>query len=61
MKKEFEIPEGCKKVIIEKKVIRDYLEEASYRRALAQYLAILAGQIEVEGVALPLADGPLVQ
>ena len=41
--------------------IRAYLEEASYRRALAQYLAILAGQIEVEGVALPLADGPLVQ
>lgn len=41
--------------------IRSYLEEASYRRALAQYLSILAGQTDVEGVDLPMADGPLVQ
>lgn len=41
--------------------IRAYLEEASYRRALAQFIAILAGQIEIEGVDLPMADGPLVQ
>lgn len=41
--------------------IRDYLEEASYRRAVAQYLAILAGRTAIEGVHLPVADGPLVQ
>ncbi|QKG72173.1 peptidylprolyl isomerase [Erythrobacter mangrovi] len=41
--------------------IRTYLEEASYRRAVAQYLSILAGRIEIEGVELPVAQGPLVQ
>lgn len=41
--------------------IRNYLEEASYRKAMAQYLSILASQVTVEGVALPIADGPLVQ
>jgi peptidyl-prolyl cis-trans isomerase C len=41
--------------------IRDYLEEASYRKAVAQYLSILASQTTIEGVALPVADGPLVQ
>lgn len=41
--------------------IRAYLEEASYRRALAQFLSILAGRCEIEGVELPIADGPLVQ
>ena len=41
--------------------IRAYLEEATYRRGLAQYLAILASRTEIEGVALPIADGPLVQ
>lgn len=41
--------------------IRDYLEEASYRKAVAQYLSILASQAEIEGVSLPVADGPLVQ
>lgn len=41
--------------------IRAYLEEASYRRAVAQYLAILAGETTVEGVDFPLAEGPLVQ
>ncbi len=41
--------------------IRDYLEEASYRRAVAQYLSILAGRTDIEGIDLPLADGPLVQ
>lgn len=38
-----------------------YLEEASWRRAVSQYLAILATQTRVEGVALAGADGPLVQ
>ncbi|BBE36129.1 peptidylprolyl isomerase [Sphingosinicella microcystinivorans] len=41
--------------------IRDYLEEASARRATAQYLAILASETPVEGVTLPIAEGPLVQ
>jgi peptidyl-prolyl cis-trans isomerase C len=41
--------------------IRDYLEEASARRATAQYLSILASETSVEGVALPIAEGPLVQ
>jgi len=41
--------------------IRAYLEEATYRRGLAQYLAILASRTEIEGVTLPVADGPLVQ
>lgn len=41
--------------------IREYLEEASYRKAMAQYLSILASQTTLEGVELPIADGPLVQ
>lgn len=38
-----------------------YLEEASYRKAVAQYLTILASETEIEGIDLPTADGPLVQ
>ena len=41
--------------------IREYLEEASYRKAMAQYLSILGSQTSIEGVELPIADGPLVQ
>ena len=41
--------------------IREYLEEASYRKAMAQYLSILGSQTTIEGVELPIADGPLVQ
>ncbi|WP_219895070.1 peptidylprolyl isomerase [Aquisediminimonas profunda] len=41
--------------------IATYLEEASWRRAVSQYLAILAAQAKVEGVALATADGLLVQ
>ncbi|WP_341711070.1 peptidylprolyl isomerase [Erythrobacter sp.] len=41
--------------------IREYLEEASYRKAMAQYLSILASQTIIEGVSLPVAEGPLVQ
>lgn len=41
--------------------IADYLEEASYRRALAQYVALLAGQARIEGIDLATADGALVQ
>lgn len=38
-----------------------YLEEASWRRAVAQYLSILAGQAKLEGVTIAGADGLLVQ
>ena len=41
--------------------IMDYLEEASFRKAVSQYLVILASQTKVEGVAFDIADGPLVQ
>ncbi len=41
--------------------IADYLEEASFRKAVSQYLSILASRTEVEGIALEVADGPLVQ
>ena len=41
--------------------ICQYLEEASWRRAVSQYLTVLAGQARIEGVALASAEGPLVQ
>jgi len=41
--------------------IADYLEEASFRKAVSQYLSILASRTEIEGVAFAAADGPLVQ
>lgn len=41
--------------------IADYLEEASYRRAAAQYVAVLAGQARASGIALGGTDGGLVQ
>lgn len=41
--------------------IAGYLEEASYRRAAAQYIAILAEAAGVSGVTLGSADGALVQ
>jgi peptidyl-prolyl cis-trans isomerase C len=37
------------------------LRQQSYVTALRQYLALLAGQAELEGVALDAADTPLVQ
>lgn len=41
--------------------IAGYLEEASYRRAVAQYISILAGQAGVSGVAIAGAEGAMVQ
>lgn len=41
--------------------ICNYLEEASYRKAMAQYISILASETEIEGVDLVVAQGPLVQ
>jgi peptidyl-prolyl cis-trans isomerase C len=44
-----------------REAIAGYLEEASYRRAVAQYIAILAGQAGVSGVAIAGAEGAMVQ
>lgn len=41
--------------------IARYLETASWRRAAAQYLRILAGRAEVRGATLVAEDSPLVQ
>ncbi|MGA3399520.1 MAG: peptidylprolyl isomerase [Acetobacteraceae bacterium] len=41
--------------------IASYLEESSWRRAVAQYVALLAGQAHIEGFAMPGAASPLVQ
>jgi peptidyl-prolyl cis-trans isomerase C len=41
--------------------IADYLDEAVHRRALQQYVSILAGRAQVTGVDLGAANSPLVQ
>ena len=41
--------------------IATYLEERSWRRAVAQYITLLAGQARIEGFDLPGASTPLVQ
>lgn len=41
--------------------IIEYLEEASWRRAMAQYVGLLAGHAELEGVSIAGASGSLVQ
>lgn len=41
--------------------IRDHLRKTSRRRAIAQYLQLLAGQARIEGLDLAAADSPLVQ
>ena len=41
--------------------IAQYLEEASFRRAVSQYLSILASAAKIEGIEISGADGPLVQ
>lgn len=41
--------------------IAAYLEESTWRRAVAQYLALLAGQAQIAGFDLPAATSPLVQ
>ena len=38
-----------------------YIFKASYRKAMSQYLSILASETEIEGVDLAAAEGPLVQ
>jgi len=41
--------------------IAAYLEEASWRTAVAQYVRVLAGQADVKGVDLGAVGTPLVQ
>jgi peptidyl-prolyl cis-trans isomerase C len=41
--------------------IAGFLQEASWRRAVAQYIALLAGQASIEGVELGASASPLVQ
>jgi len=42
--------------------VAEYLEDAAFRRAAHQYMALLASRARVEGIALSAgADGPLVQ
>jgi len=41
--------------------IASYLEERSWRRAIAQYVALLAGQAQITGFEMPGAASPLVQ
>lgn len=41
--------------------IAEYLEEASWRTAVAQYVRVLAGQADVKGVDLGAVGTPLVQ
>jgi len=41
--------------------IATYLEDTSFRRAVAQYIAILAGRARIEGVDFAGASSPLVQ
>ena len=41
--------------------IGDYLEEASWRRAVAQYLKILIGKAEISGLDIEGSEGLLVQ
>ena len=41
--------------------IAAYLEDSSWRRAVAQYIALLAGQAQIVGCDLPAATSPLVQ
>lgn len=44
-----------------KQRITDYLHEASWRRAVSQYIGILAGRAEIVGVQLGNNTSPLVQ
>lgn len=44
-----------------KQRIAGYLEDAAWRRGVHQYVAILAGRADIEGIALEAATSPLVQ
>jgi peptidyl-prolyl cis-trans isomerase C len=44
-----------------RETIARYLTEASWRRAVSQYISLLAGRAAIEGIALRAAHSPLVQ
>ncbi|MBL8661771.1 MAG: peptidyl-prolyl cis-trans isomerase [Candidatus Odyssella sp.] len=44
-----------------RETIADYLTEASWRRAVSQYISLLAGRAAIQGIALRAAHTPLVQ
>lgn len=44
-----------------RQTIADYLTESSWRRAVSQYIALLAGRAAIDGFALRAAHSPLVQ
>ena len=41
--------------------VADYLKEESWRRAVHQYISILAGRAQIEGLEMEGAESPLVQ
>ncbi|QPC43260.1 peptidylprolyl isomerase [Kaustia mangrovi] len=41
--------------------IAAWLEASSWSKAVAQYIAVLAGEADIRGISLTAADGPLVQ
>jgi peptidyl-prolyl cis-trans isomerase C len=41
--------------------VSDYLCESVFRTAVRQYIAVLAAEAEISGVALAGADSPLLQ
>ncbi len=41
--------------------IAEYLSEASWRRAVSQYIRILVGQADIRGFVIDGADSPLIQ
>jgi len=41
--------------------ITAWLEEGVWRRAVTQYIGLLAGQARIEGFDMPGASSPLVQ
>jgi len=42
-------------------MIADYLHERSWRRAISQYIRLLASQADLQGVELDTVENPLVQ
>jgi peptidyl-prolyl cis-trans isomerase C len=44
-----------------RELVARYLEDATWHRASAQYVGILAGQAKIEGIRLDASESPLVQ
>jgi peptidyl-prolyl cis-trans isomerase C len=44
-----------------RKTIAEYLDAASWQRAVSQYIALLAGRAAIDGITLRAARSPLVQ